>query len=273
MAMSSIIAPSCVGKFFSSDTDELRERVRHYLGNVADSDRALPTPRLPKAIIVPHAGYDYSGPIAAAGYATLAGHTGTYHRVVLVGTSHVRQTSGLLATTANAFVTPLGKVAVDQDAVRQVSRLPQVSVDNDAHATDHSLAVQLPMMQATLDEFRVVPFLVGKCDAVDVAELLELLWGGNETLIIVSSDLSHYLSYDEARRRDQRTAEAIVRLDFAAIGRDDACGHRAIAGLLLVARRHNLQARQIDLRNSGDIASDRDRVVGYGAFVFEPALP
>jgi hypothetical protein len=164
----------------------------------------------------------------------------------------------------------LGIVAVDKASVGRAARLQQVSFDDEAHCADHSLVVQLPMLQWMLHEFQVVPLLVGMCDAMEVAEVLELLWGGHETLVVVSSDLSHDLSYEEACRRDQQTADAIVRFDADAIGHEAACGYRAIAGLLVVARRQKLRARQIDVRNSGDTAGSRDRVVGYGAFVFEP---
>jgi AmmeMemoRadiSam system protein B len=225
----------------------------------------------PKAIIAPHAGYDYSGPIAASAYAAIRPAAGAIRQVVLLGTCHVVRTDALLTTSADAIATPLGNVPVDSDAVGRAARLPQVAVDNNAHRADHALAVQLPFLQSTLNEFAVVPFLVGRCAAEDVAAVLDILWGGDDTLILVSSDLSHFLSYDEARRRDQRTAAAIVLLDHAAIGREDACGHRAIAGLLVAAHRHRLHAVELDLRNSGDTAGDRSRVVGYGAFAFVPA--
>jgi AmmeMemoRadiSam system protein B len=262
--MTKVIDSYGAGTFFPADAAPLRAQIARQLHGTA------PPPCRPKAIIVPHAGYDYSGPVAAAGYACLAGQASTVRRVVLLGTCHAVRTAGLLTTSADSFVTPLGIVAVDKAAVGQAARLPQVSVDDEAHRADHALAVQLPMLQSTLDEFQIVPLLVGMCDAMEVAELLELLWGGQETLVVVSSDLSHHLSYEDACWRDRQTAHAIVRFDADAIGREAACGHRAIAGLLHAARRHNLRARQIDLRNSGDTVGGRDRVVGYGAFVFEP---
>jgi AmmeMemoRadiSam system protein B len=261
--MTKVIESYGGGIFFPSDSDVLRTQIARHL-----RDARHPECR-PKGIIVPHAGYDYSGPIAAAGYACLAGQSSTIRRVVLLGTCHMVRTEALLTTTADAFVTPLGMVKVDTAAVRQAAHLPQVSFDDEVHAADHALAVQLPMLQTTLEEFQVVPMLVGECPALAVAELLELLWGGTETLVVVSSDLSHNLSYDEARRRDSQTARAIVRLDADAIGRGQACGYRAVGGLLIAARRHNLRARQVDLRNSGDTTGCLDRVVGYAAFVFE----
>jgi hypothetical protein len=262
--MAKLIEPYGAGTFFPADTETLRTQVRRLL-------RCTTPPQcLPKAIIVPHAGYDYSGPIAAASYACLTGEADTIRRVLLLGTSHVARSSRLLTTTADAFVTPLDQVPIDRAAVEQAARLPQVSMDDDAHRADHALAVQLPMLQSTLRDFRVVPFLVGRCDSAEVDEVLELLWGGEETLVVVSSDLSHHLNYDEARQRDRQTADSIVRLDADASGRGDACGYRAITGLLRAARKHHLRSRVTDLRNSGDTSSRRDYVVGYGAFIFEP---
>jgi hypothetical protein len=174
----------------------------------------------------------------------------------------------LLTTSAEAIATPLGDVPVDSGAVGQAGRLPHVAIDDSAHRADHALAVQLPWLQVVLDRFAVVPFLVGRCTTDNVAAVLDLLWGGEETLIVVSSDLSHFLDYDEARCRDRQTAAAIVDMNHEAIGREAACGHRAIAGLLVAARRRRLRAVELDLRNSGDAAGDRSRVVGYGAFAF-----
>ena len=191
--------------------------------------------------------------------------------MVLLGTCHVAPVAGLLTTSAEAIATPLGEVPVDRQAVRRAARLPQVTIDDAAHRADHSLAVQLPFLQIVLGDFAVVPFLVGRSAAEDVSAVLELLWSGEETLLVVSSDLSHFLDYNEARRRDQETAAAVVAFDRAAIGRAEACGHRAISGLLLAGRRHRLRAAVLDVRNSGDTAGDRDQVVGYGAIAFAAA--
>jgi AmmeMemoRadiSam system protein B len=261
--MTAVIHPYCVGKFFPAEAVELREKVEQLL-------RATPaTPASPKAIIAPHASYDYSGPIAASAYAYLAGCAERIRQVVLLGTCHFVHYGGLLTTSAEAIDTPLGPVRVDRLAVERAAQLPQISVHDEAHRLDHALAVQLPLLRQTLSEFSIVPFLVTDCDAEEVADVLELLWDGDATLILVSSDLSHNLGYDEACRRDRHTARAILQFDADAIGRDDACGYRAIAGLLLAARQHNLRAHQIDLRNSGDTIGRRDHVVGYGAFAFE----
>jgi AmmeMemoRadiSam system protein B len=186
-----------------------------------------------------------------------------------MGTCHVERGSDLLTTAARAVATPLGEVPVDTEAVARATSLPQVSVDDWAHEADHSLAVQLPFLQLTLTGFQIVPLLVQTVDAEHVTELLELLWGGDETLIVVSSDLSHHLSYDQAQQRDGQTACAICALEVEAIDRESACGHRAIAGLVVAARRLRLRACQLDLRNSGDTSGRRGAVVGYGAFGFE----
>jgi AmmeMemoRadiSam system protein B len=269
-----VIVPQCVGTFFPADAGELRVQVDGLLGAaVGNAGGSLSRKRqeatAAKAIIVPHAGYGYSGAIAAAAYAELAGRGVAVRRVVLLGTCHVVSARGMVTTAADEIATPLGVVPVDTEAVGQAGRLPHVSVNDWAHEADHALAVQLPFLQRTLAEFRIVPFLVAECEPAEVAEVLALLWGGDETLIVVSSDLSHYLTYNEAVRHDRRTAEAIENLQPDAIGREDACGQRAIAGLLLAARAHTLHARLVDLRNSGDTSGRRDRVVGYGAFVFE----
>ena len=261
--MNMVIHPQCVGKFFPAEEAELREKVDHLLR--AAQSRSLS----PKAIIVPHAGYDYSGAVAASAYACLAGCANRFRRVVLLGTCHFVHVGGLLTTFADAVATPLGEVPVDQAAVRLAAQLPQVVRHDEAHHLDHALAVQLPFLQQTLAEFCIVPFLVTDCSAKEVAQVLDLLWDGDETLVVVSTDLSHDLTYDEACRRDRRTAEAIIRLDAEAIGHEDACGHRAIAGLLMAAQRHGLRGIQIDLRNSGNTRGGRDHVVGYGAFALE----
>lgn len=264
-----VIQPNCVGTFFPGDADALRAQVEEYLQTAARARVAVESRSRPKAIIVPHAGYDYSGPIAASAYATLAGRGARIRRVVLLGTCHVSPAFGILTTSADAFATPLGRVPVDKPAVEQAVRLPQVKIHDEAHRVDHALAVQLPWLQLTLEEFAVVPFLVALCEAAQVAEVLELLWDGDETLIVVSSDLSHFLSYEEASRHDRQTATAIERCDATTLGGEDACGFRAISGLLTAARQHRLEAHTADLRNSGDTAGDRCRVVGYGAFLFE----
>jgi len=225
-----------------------------------------------KAIIAPHAGYVYSGPIAASVYGPLAGLRGAISRVVLLGPTHRIAVDGLALPASTAFATPLGSVPIDQQGVAAIEDLPQVVVNDAAHALEHSLEVQLPFLQAVLGEFSLLPLAVGHASAREVAEVLERLWGGDETLIVISSDLSHYLPYTAARQADERTAQRILALD-PHVDHQQACGATPLNGLLLAARRHGLQAHLLDLRNSGDTAGDKSRVVGYGAFAFssEPA--
>jgi AmmeMemoRadiSam system protein B/AmmeMemoRadiSam system protein A len=226
---------------------------------------------LPKALIVPHAGYIYSGPVAASAYALLVPLALRITRVVLLGPTHRVAVRGLALPAAEAFDTPLGRVAIDHAAVRMISHLPQVVVSPQAHATEHSLEVQLPFLQSVLADFKLLPLAVGEASPGDVAEVLDILWGGAETLILISSDLSHFLPYQTARLKDGATADAILQLK-APLTHDQACGGTPINGLLLAARRHQLTPHMLDRRNSGDTAGPHDQVVGYGAFAFtEPA--
>jgi hypothetical protein len=224
---------------------------------------------VPKAIIVPHAGYIYSGPIAASAYALLAPLRERIKRVVLLGPCHRVPLRGLAATSADFFETPLGSIAIDHKALDQILSLPQVQLFDSTHAQEHSIEVQLPFLQEVLADFTLVPLVVGDAEAEDVDEVLELLWGGDETLIVISSDLSHYHDYNSARILDSRTSQAIEQLDGTSIQYGDACGRNPVIGLLLAARKRHLKVTTLDLRNSGDTAGDRSRVVGYGAWAFE----
>jgi AmmeMemoRadiSam system protein B len=224
----------------------------------------------PKALIVPHAGYIYSGPIAASAYASLEKSAVAIRRVVLFGPAHRVWVAGLAAPSADRFETPLGQVPIDRAAIDAVMHLHQVEINDAAHSAEHSLEVQLPFLQTVLDDFALAPFVVGGASPAEVAEVMDALWGGPETLVVVSSDLSHYLPYAEARRIDRATADSI--LDRKPLSRQEqACGATPINGLLEVARRRKLQPALLDLRNSGDTAGDRDRVVGYAAFAFSEA--
>jgi MEMO1 family protein len=225
----------------------------------------------PKAIIVPHAGYIYSGPIAGAAFARLAVARATIRRVVLFGPTHRVPVRGLALPSARAFATPLGAVPVDRGAADLALTLPQVTTSDGAHALEHALEVQLPFLQTVLASFAIVPFAVGDASAAEVSEVIDLLWGGPETLFVVSSDLSHYHPYADARRQDRATGEAILALS-AVLDHDDACGATPINGLLVAARRRGLQPELLDLRNSGDTAGDKKRVVGYAAFAFAEGL-
>jgi AmmeMemoRadiSam system protein B len=223
----------------------------------------------PKAVIVPHAGYAYSGPIAGSAYRLWQGEGSRIQRVILLGPAHFVDFEGVALSSATAFETPLGLVPVDQDWHDSLRSLAQVRVLDSAHAPEHALEVQLPFLQTIPGAFRIVPLLVGAASDELVVEVLERLWGGVETRVVVSSDLSHYHDYLTALAVDGATAQAITGLDVTIIDSDHACGSRAIRGLIGIARRHGLHATAVDVRNSGDTAGPRDRVVGYGAFVFQ----
>jgi hypothetical protein len=253
--------PAVAGLFYPDDPVEL----------AATIDRLLPEAPVaeppPKALIAPHAGYVYSGPVAALAYARLRPIRDRIERVVLLGPAHRVPLDGLAVTSAEAFATPLGLAEVDDDACRRVLALGPVRVDDAAHAEEHSLEVHLPFLQRLLARFRILPLVVGEAAPGAVADVLDLVWDGPETVIVVSSDLSHYHDYAAAAARDRRTAAAIVARAVDGVADHDACGARPVRGLLEAARRHDLAVHLVDLRSSGDTAGPRDRVVGYGAFV------
>lgn len=260
------VRPAAVaGLFYPDDPRRLRDQLTEYL-SAAAQDPAL----RPKALVAPHAGYVYSGPVAARAYALLRPWHAAIRRVVLLGPVHHVWVAGLALPGVDAFVTPLGQVMLDREAMAEVARLPGVEILPAAHAREHSLEVHLPFLQTALADFGLVPLAVGGADAEQVARVLDRLWGGDETLIVVSSDLSHYLPYDLARRIDDATAQAILALDDHLVG-EQACGAHPLNGLLRCARRRGLTPHLLDLRNSGDTAGDRQRVVGYGAFAFTEA--
>jgi len=254
--------PAVAGLFYPDNPVQLESTVLAYLQSEEKCKYH------PKALIVPHAGYIYSGPIAGSAYACLAPLRETIKRVVMLGPSHRVPLTGLGITSDDRFITPLGAINIDQKAIEKITHLPQVQIRNDAHLLEHSLEVQLPFLQLTLKQFEVVPIVVGDTSAKDVAEVLELLWGGDETLIVISSDLSHYHDYKTAQILDSKTTEAIESLAFENIQYENACGRNPVNGLLEVARRKNLHVSTLDLRNSGDTAGSKDQVVGYGAYLF-----
>ena len=220
----------------------------------------------PRALIVPHAGYEYSGPVAGTAYARLRPFSGSVRRVVLLGPAHFVALQGLAVSGAAGFATPLGTVEVDDEWRKAVLAFPQVHVDDAPHRREHSLEVQLPFLQRVLGDFRILPLLAGRATAADVATVLLAVGQGPETLVVVSTDLSHYLARSEAVDNDRATASAIEALDVEAIRPPDACGAVALRGLLEAVRRLGATVRLLDLRNSGDTAGSPDRVVGYGSF-------
>jgi len=261
--MTNVRKPAVAGMFYPGDHDELAAMVQGFLNDVPMS------PDLPKAVIAPHAGYIYSGPVAASIYARIATARDRIKRVVLLGPSHRVAFQGVAASSADYFDTPLGKIRIDKQALHDLSGLPQVQILDEAHVQEHSLEVHLPFLLTVIDDFQLVPLVVGDVNYSEVAEVIEQLWGGDETLIVVSSDLSHYHDYRTAQMMDRQTSDAIEALDADAISYDQACGRVPVGGLLLAARQHGLRAHTLDLRNSGDTAGARDSVVGYGAYAFQ----
>lgn len=259
--------PAVAGAFYPAQKQTLANDIHALLDASRTGHGQNEAYASPKAIIVPHAGYIYSGEVAASAYARLATAHDTIRRVVLLGPVHRVPVRGLALPGAEIFVTPLGEIPIDQTAVAAIENLPQVVVSPDAHAPEHSLEVQLPFLQSVLDDFKLVPLAVGDATVAEVAEVLDVLWGGNETLIVISSDLSHFLPYQTAQIVDSQTVKTILDLQ-PALSHEQACGGTPVNGLLLAAKRHHLQPHLLDLRNSGDTAGDKDRVVGYASFAF-----
>ena len=258
--------PAVAGLFYPDDASELREVVSGYLRqHSADAPAAAP-----KALIVPHAGYIYSGGIAAAAYATVASRRQSIRRVVLIGPSHRVYLRGMAVPAASSFATPLGQVAIDQTLKDTLLRSGAVIESDTPHAQEHSLEVQLPFLQMLFDDFTLLPLVLGSVAPEQIAAALAQTWGDATTLVLVSSDLSHYHAYSEARRIDAATSAAILRRETTLAG-EQACGAVGINGLLYFAGQHQLAVSEIARCNSGDTAGDRSRVVGYGAFaVHEP---
>lgn len=259
--MTTIRPPAVAGLFYPADTEELALDIQQLLIDAEQHNLR------PKALIVPHAGYAYSGAIAATAYNTLRPVASTIKRVILLGPTHRVAVHGLALPNVDVFDTPLRQVKLDSDAMQTIAHLPQVSTSAEAHAMEHSLEVQLPFLQSVLTEFTLLPLAVGMASAEAVAEVLEYLWGGDETLIVVSSDLSHYLPYATAQKVDNATVQSILQLRQP-IAPDHACGGTPISGLIIAAQKHQLTPRLLDLRNSGDTAGTHDQVVGYAAIAF-----
>ena len=247
------------GMFYPGEPATLERTVAELLaGAPATGDDA-------KALIAPHAGYQYSGLTAACAYRSLESRRDRIRRVVLLGPAHRVYLEGMALPSVDAFTTPLGDVPVDADGVRQALELPGTQLSDAAHASEHSLEVHLPFLQTVLDDFRLVPIVVGVCPAREVERVIEALWGGDETVIVVSSDLSHFHAYDDARGIDANTTARIEAKETTLQG-EQACGAYAVNGLLLAAKAHGMRVRTLDVRNSGDTAGDKRRVVGYGAY-------
>lgn len=267
--MTAIRKAAVAGMFYPNDARSLSAEVQGYL-----SAAGTPSGPAPKAIIAPHAGYKYSGAVAARVYARLKPVADKITRVVLLGPCHRVAVQGLALSGADYFETPLGRIEIDKDAEDTIKGFDQVSVFAPTHQAEHALEVHLPFLQELLGDFKLVPLVVGETPPNKVAEVLKALWGGPETLIVISSDLSHFLDYDAAQQIDQRTCTAITSLDAGKIERNGACGRFPVGGLLYLAKARGMTVETIELKNSGDTAGTKDRVVGYGAWAFfEPKTP
>lgn len=260
--MTTTKSPAVAGLFYPSAAAELRHEIDRYIGDARPG-----TDRRPHALIAPHAGYRYSGPIAGSAYATLLPWVDTIRRVVVLAPSHRVPFNGIALSSAKAFATPLGDIPVDTVTRNALLLQPGVAILDEAFAEEHALEVQLPFLQAVLDDFSLVPLVVGTAEPDDVAAVIETLQR-DDTLIVVSSDLSHYHAYADSQARDRATSQRIEALQLDAIDPYDACGAYPLRGLLKVARQQGWQAQTLDLRNSGDTAGDKSRVVGYGAYAF-----
>ncbi|MFC1673650.1 AmmeMemoRadiSam system protein B [Pseudomonadota bacterium] len=263
--MSLTRSPAVAGAFYPADPATLRSEVQVFL-NAVQNGVPITHDLPPKAVIVPHAGYVYSGPVAAYAFAKLTPLKGKIERVVLLGPCHRVAVAGMALSGADNFLTPLGSIPLDHSLDDALLSLPGVEVFDATHAQEHSLEVQLPFLQEVLGDFALLPIVVGGASAPQVADVLDAAWGGPETLIVISTDLSHYLDYDSARAIDQQTCQAIETLDGDAIGDNQACGRYPVKGMLEIAKRRAMSIETLDLRNSGDTAGPRDQVVGYGAW-------
>lgn len=262
--MTIIRYPAVAGAFYPADSVELREMIDDFLRQAAPHAR-LP---LPKAIIAPHAGYIYSGAVAASAYACLQQAAGKIKQVVVLAPAHRYPLAGIALTYSDFYATPFGKVATEQKFHDKLLTMPYVQVMEEAFKSEHAIEVHLPFLQILLRNFILIPLLVGDASVAQVTAVLETLWGDEQTLIVISSDLSHYYSYEEAKNLDAKTAAAILALNPSALKSEMACGYMPIRGLLSIASSKGLQASKIDLRNSGDTAGPKNEVVGYGAFHF-----
>jgi len=260
--MSTVRNPAVAGMFYPADRDDLSQVISYMLTN------AKPKDIIPRALIAPHAGYQYSGEIAATAYKQLEPIKHNIQRVVLLGPSHCVAFAGCAASQADYFRTPLGDIKLDQQAIQTLVADSKVQILEAAHAQEHSLEVQLPFLQTVLDEFSLVPIVVGDAKTDNVVEILEFFWSDPKTFFVISSDLSHYHDYVTAQNMDKQTSDAIVKLQPENISYDQACGRKPVIGLLHLAKKHHMTGMSLDIRNSGDTAGPKDQVVGYGAYGF-----
>jgi hypothetical protein len=266
MSQSKIRPTAVADMFYPGDPDSLRDAVSQFLADARESVSRQPL--TPRAIIAPHAGYIYSGPVAAHAYGYLENIKDQITTVVLIGPSHRVPLIGFATSGADYFTTPLGNIPINREQVDRINALPYVHELEQAHAMEHSLEVHLPFLQMTLNDFDLVPVVAGDASPEQTSELISITCNSDDTLLVVSSDLSHYHDYETARRMDHDTCDAIEALDIRQLDSQHACGYIPIRGLLAYAKQHHLHAKTVDYRNSGDTAGPRDQVVGYGSYVF-----
>lgn len=266
MIFASARQPAVAGSFYPEDAAQLRTAIAEATANASPID----LPKQPKALLAPHAGYIYSGPIAASAFNAIKPWAKIYQRVILLGASHRLAFEGVAIPDNSHFTTPLGSIELDQEWMQQLLEQQLVVINVNAHSPEHALEVELPFLQTILPSFKLLPLLAGQTTPENIAAILRFVWGGPETLIVISSDLSHYLPYTEACRHDQATLANILALE-PHLKPETACGALPLAGLILLAREKRLHPTLIDYRNSGDTAGDRNRVVGYAAMTFGAA--
>ncbi|MFC3149415.1 AmmeMemoRadiSam system protein B [Litoribrevibacter euphylliae] len=254
--------PAVAGSFYPEGEEQLSVLVTQMLSEAVANDAVQVCP---KVLICPHAGYVYSGAIAASGYSQLKAYHQQISRVVLLGPSHRVPLQGIAIPDTSLFRTPLGEIEVDQEALTKIKTLEGVKVSPHAHAYEHSLEVQLPFLQCVLDDFKIIPLVVGQAGPTLVSKVIDVLWGGEETLFVVSTDLSHYHNYEHAKAVDGETCKKIEHFDTD-ITCDHACGCYPLNGMMQAAQHHRMHISQLDLRNSGDTAGSKDQVVGYAAY-------
>jgi len=260
--------PAVSGSFYPALANELTLQVTAFFQTLAscETDGNTDINHLPKMLIVPHAGYIYSGQVAASAYARLRPYKQEYQRVVVLGPSHHVPIQGIATPDADVFETPLGKISVDQQTIKGLSDLEFVAVRGDAHRLEHSLEVQLPFLQSVLSEFKLIPLVVGLATPEQVSQVIRRLWNDRETLFVISTDLSHFLEYEDAKTVDSRTIHKIEALNPCISGKE-ACGHYPLNGALAYAKEQELQIKTLNWCNSGDMSGSKDRVVGYASFV------
>ncbi len=263
--MVKIRKPGVAGTFYPADSEQLEQMLAHYLNDAPQAEK------VPKAIIAPHAGYSYSGSVAATVYKRLQSAKELITKVVIIGPSHRVGFHGLAISTADQFSTPLGNIDVDAEGIRKISEFPFIHCMDQAFDNEHCLEVHLPFLQTVLKKFSLIPLIAGDASADQISEILELFWDQPETLIVISTDLSHFHQYETAQTLDKETSILFEKCEYEKLEKGSACGRIPVSGLLALARKRGLRVKTLDLRNSGDTAGskDRNRVVGYGAYVVE----